>query len=428
MAKFNFNLREPESKRETPLNMVIRWNNQKLVYSTGLNINPQFWDKTTQRAKNTKRFAASPEFNESLSNIEAQVLKSFRDFENDNLKQPTIEELRERLNITTNRVNKPVQTDLFTFIEKFRSDSVNKVNRSTGKTFAVKTQTAYKQLHELLIEFSGRKRKPINFNDIDFEFYIDFVQFLTTEKEFSVNYIGKHIKTLKTILNDALERGITDNQKFKSKKFAVLKQETDSVYLNLEELEELGKVDFSNNPRLDRVRDLFLVGCYTGLRFSDLSKISEENIKGDFIELETQKTADKIAVPIHPVVNGIMTKYVETTGKAFPEAYSNQKMNEYIKEVCRLVKGLKSFVSVKENKAGVTYSKKYQKFELITTHTARRSFASNNYKLGFPMHIIMAVTGHKTEKSFMSYIKITPTEKAEVMRINWAKMSNLKVS
>ena len=445
MAKINFNLRDLRSEKPTPVNMVIRWDNNKLVFPTGQTITPIHWDYEEQRAlesnvnpkeknlnsiknKKGKKYIGHPEFNESIKKLELKVIKTFRDFENDNDRQPTIEEIRQKLNIVTDRTPKQTKLSLLQFITKFREEAKFKVNPRTGKTFASKTLTSYKQVNDLLIEFNKKRKRPIDFIDIDFEFYTDFVKFLTKDKEYSVNSIGKHIKTLKTILNEATERGINENVKFKSKKFVVFKQATDSVYLTLEELKSIEELKLSKEPKYDKVRDLFLIGAHTGLRFSDFTNIKNENIKNDILEIRTQKTGEIVAIPINDTVKNILSKYEGKYSTPLPPPMSNQKMNEYLKEVCKKVEDLKKFVSIRENKAGFTYSKNYQKFDLITTHTARRSFATNNFKSGLPVHVIMAITGHRKESAFLGYIKITPTENAEIMRLHWAKNSISKVS
>lgn len=435
MAKINFNLKETKEGKPTPVVIVIRWNNKILKYSSGETIDPIFWNYEDQHANtakpqkgakniNGKRFIEHPEFNRKLDNFKTDINNLFRSFENDNNRSPEVSEFRELLNIEFQRTAKQEPDSLISFAQKFKDEAKYKVNEKTGKTYAAKTLTSYKQVRDLLIEYSKTKKRQVDFKDIDFEFYSDFVKFMTIEKNYSVNSIGKHIKTLKTILNEATERGINENIKFKSKKFRVLKQVTDSIYLTLDELKEIEKVDFSNNPKFDRVRDLFLVGCYTGLRFSDFSNIKDHNINGDIIEIETKKTGAKVAVPVHPVVKNILSKY---KGEV-PKSLSNQKMNDYIKLVCKEVKSLQKIQPKKENKGGLTYSTNYQKFDLVTTHTARRSFASNNFLSGVPAQVLMKITGHKTEAAFLGYIKISPPENAEILKLHWAKLSNLKVS
>ena len=445
MAKINFNLRDLKSEKPTPVNMVIRWNNNTLVFPTGETITPIHWDfqeqqpltsnvspkdETENKVKNPKgkKYSGAPEFYESLKKLELKVIKVFRDFENDNNQQPTVEELREKLNVALDRTPKQTKLNLQSFITKFREDVKFKVNTRTGNTYSPKTHYSFKQVDELLIEFNKTRKRPIDFKDIDIEFYDDFVKFLTETKKFSVNTIGKHIKTLKTILNSATERGVNENVKFRSKKFVVLKQATDSIYLTLDELKSIEQLKLSKEPKYDKVRDLFLIGAHTGLRFSDFTNIINDNIKDDIIEIRTQKTGEIVAIPMNDTVKKILAKYEGKYSTPLPPPMSNQKMNEYIKEICKRVEDLTKFVSIRENKAGVTYSTKYQKFDLCTTHTCRRSFATNNFKSGLSAHVIMAITGHRKESAFLSYIKITPTENAEIMRLHWAKNSKSKVS
>jgi site-specific recombinase XerD len=199
----------------------------------------------------------------------------------------------------------------------------------------------------------------------------------------------------------------------------VVEEESDTIYLNENELNQLYNFDFSNNKRLERVRDLFLVGAWTGLRFSDFTRISKENIKGDFIEIEQQKTGKRVLIPLHSVVSEIWQKY----GEKLPPNITNQKLNDYIKEVCQKV-GITEHEQKAITKGGVKTSTRYEKWELVSSHTARRSFATNLFLSGFPTLSIMQVTGHRTEKAFMRYIKVTPEQHAVLLREHWAQNGN----
>lgn len=151
----------------------------------------------------------------------------------------------------------------------------------------------------------------------------------------------------------------------------------------------------SNHTHLERIRDLFLVGCWTGLRFGDLSRVKPENIKDGFIEIEQAKTMGLVIIPLHHYVTAILGKY----NGELPKAISNQKTNKYLKDVARMA-GLTDNVHITETVGSLQKSVKRQKWELVTTHTARRSFASNQYRSGFPAQSLMRITGHKTEKAF----------------------------
>ncbi len=443
MAKFNFNLKEAQlnidSPTETPILFIVRWDNKKLVYYTGETINPKFWqfDKTKdnyQRA--TRKFTSYHELNSRLNSISANAERLILNFESNNKRQPTIEELKELfINANLNGKEKgqePKETklDLFGSIERFISDSKTRTNDNTGKPLNEVTIRIYKRSRDLLLEFNKKRKKKIDFSNIDLDFYYDYTAFLTTTKKFSTNTIGKHIRTLKIFLNDATERGLNNSFAYKSKRFKIQGEKTESIYLNEKELQEIYELDLSYVPRLDRVRDLFLVGCWTGLRFSDFSTIAPENIKGDFIEIETQKTKNKVTIPIHPTVKAIMNKYKESSVNSLPPSISNAKMNEYIKEFAKEVTSLKETITSKTyTKAGLNVTENLNRYKLITTHTARRSFATNLYKDKVPAYTIMQITGHKTEKAFLSYIKVSNDEHAKILELHWKEKeyrNNLK--
>ena len=172
------------------------------------------------------------------------------------------------------------------------------------------------------------------------------------------------------------------------------------------------------------MRDLFLVGCFTGLRFSDFSILKTDQIKDGYIEIKEQtKTGNPVVIPIHKVVQNIINKHDGN----LPRAITNQKFNQYLKEVGIKVPSLHNHFDTTITKGGLKISKRLKKYELLTTHSARRSFATNEYLNGTPTITIMAITGHRTEKAFMRYIKLNPTDHAQLLKLHWEKRSNLKV-
>src|ERR1019366_6327808 len=126
--------------------------------------------------------------------------------------------------------------------------------------------------------------------------------YLTNRPTLSSNTIGDHIKRIKTVLNEATEKGINKNLAFRSRYFAKPSEAAESIYLTETEIVELEELDLTRDPKLERVRDLFLIGCYTGLRYSDCSILEPEHIKGGFIEISQIKTGGKIVIPIHDKV------------------------------------------------------------------------------------------------------------------------------
>lgn len=329
------------------------------------------------------------------------------------------------------------KTTLFSFIQEFIEKSKTKPNPKTGRPVSYKMQREYEATFKHLKNYATEKNKVIDFKDIDLNFYDGFIQYLqeahpikpTRSKEtdpkkpgnkkteggkLAVNTIGKKIQTLKTFLNSATEEKLNPYDAYKSKKFVKLSEESESIYLNESELTKLFEKDFKDRPGLERVRDLFLVGCWTGCRFSDISQIIPENISEGFIHLKQYKTGEKVIIPLHPVVTAILNKY---EGR-LPETISNQKFNKALKDIAEAAE-INEMTHKAITKGGVKVSTAYKKFDLVTSHTARRSFATNLYKSGFPSLSIMAITGHKTEDSFLKYIKVTPDEHAKKLQLHW---------
>ncbi|MBA7545998.1 hypothetical protein ES705_38380 [subsurface metagenome] len=132
-------------------------------------------------------------------------------------------------------------------------------------------------------------------------------------------------------------------------------------------------------------------------------------------------------IPINPIVKVIMEKYNEQYENSLPSEISNVQMNLNLKEIGRNMDVLQTYESITFVKAGKTINKKIKKCELLTTHTARRSFATNMYKAGIPTITIMAITGHKTEKAFLRYIKVTPDEHAKILMRYFQKQQKLRI-
>jgi integrase len=326
------------------------------------------------------------------------------------------------------------RVNLFSFIESFIKNSETRPNPKTGRPVSYKMRREYEVTFGYLKQFAEKKGRTIDFKDIDLKFYDEFTQFLQgsssnpkakdkkeRDKKLAVNTIGKKIQTLKIFLNAAKDENKNLFDAYKSSKFKSLTEEAETIYLTEQELSKLYKHDFSNNLPLDRIRDLFLVGCWTGCRFSDISQITPDNISKGFIHLKQYKTGAKVIIPLHPVVTAILNKY----GGTLPMATSNQNFNEILKDVARL-SGIDETTHKAITKGGVRVSTAYKKWQLVTTHTARRSFATNLFKSGFPTLSIMAITGHTTEKAFLKYIKVTPDEHAKKLQVHWNKR-HLKV-
>ncbi|WP_223549960.1 MULTISPECIES: site-specific integrase [Aestuariivivens] len=400
MGKAKFILKEPTSKTDTLIYLIFRYQYQRFKYSTGEKINPKFWNSTSQRVKATKQFTEHPEFNARLDKIQNGINNAFRKLLNDGI-QPNNTNLKEALEIElSDNIVKPKKLSLFKFIEDYIEES--KLNKSNGTIKVYNTTFTY------LKEYA-KKYKPIDFESITLEFYNHYLGFLK-KHNLSNNTVGKHIKTIKSFMNEATERGHNTNLEFRNKRFKTIREESDSVYLTVDELKKIEKLDLKASPRLEKVRDLFLVGCYTGLRFSDFTQINPENIvsSNTVIEIRTKKTGQRVSIPLHKTVRTILKKYKNK----LPKAYTNQTMNDYLKEVISLA-GIKEKIETTITKGGKVVKKPIPKHKLVSTHTARRSFATNLYLAEVPTISIMKITGHQTERSFLQYIRVSQKENAD---------------
>lgn len=251
--------------------------------------------------------------------------------------------------------------------------------------------------------------KPLNFDDISIDTYNDFVQFFYSHG-CGANYIGKHIKTFKTIMRQAREAGLHNNLDIERKAFKAISEPVDNIYLTETELESIFKLDLSKHEHLKVTRDVFLVGCYTAQRYSDYSHITKDNLKlysgNKAIELIQMKTGEKCIIPIRPELDAILQRYDYTLPKTY-----EQKVNKEIKQIGELAK-ITGIVSHEQNKGGMTMKTKVKKCDLIKTHTARRTGCTLMYLAGIPVIDIMKVSGHKTEKEFLKYIKVGKEETA----------------
>jgi integrase len=240
------------------------------------------------------------------------------------------------------------------------------------------------------------------------------------ELSFKVNTIGKHIGTIKLFMNEAIERGRTSHRGHLDKRFIKPSETVDSIYLTDAELMLMYELDLSDNPRLERVRDSFVFhATQTALRPIDWHRIKTgdiySNAEGDiFLRNVSVKTRIEIIAPIHGIGLKILKKYHGITKNGLPPLISDQKANLYIKEVAKLLPELNVEVEFQSTEKKQSHSK--YKWEYIENRTARRSFATNLVKFGkLTTRQIMLITGHRTEDSFLKYLKLTTQENAELV-------------
>jgi integrase len=423
MAKVSFRINQgrtvtdPTKKQK----ISIRYRSKEVNFeaSTGASVLLNDWDTSTQRIKNRSHVTNRLEINALLSNLE----KHFTDFEAEHKKIgiiPTREMVKNHFDSyfktpeTETTPDRPIT--FFEFVEDFIEKSKSKPNRNTKENAPVKIGTinSYLTALNLFMRYNNEVQK-FDFEDIDLHFYNKFSNWCDS-LNFTKGYKGKNIKTLKVFMNAAVKDGVTTNIKFRDSEFMVLRETADSIYLNLDELSRIWQLDLSEDTTKERARDLFLIGCFTGLRVSDYNNLKTSNIREidgiKLLSLKTQKTSTPVAIPLHPIVDAILTK-----NNGIPRRMYDQKINEQIKEIGRLA-GIDEMVETNTTIGGKLVTRRQEKYKLICTHTARRSFCTNAYLMGMDSLDIMAISGHTTEKDFRKYIKVTPEQRAVKMSQN----------
>lgn len=435
MANLNFFIKSTQKGKLVPIYVRFyhgrvkkgeKSNNKDwdLRLKIGQYADPAHWNKKKHCVGNFIDAPYKDDVNSNLRKLKDHVLEVFASYKGDVSKEWLTKVIDKFYNPEKYA---PEKVTLFSFIRDYIDKAPTRIKAKHKKPVGYKQIREYETTFRYLKEFAQYKGKTeIDFEDITLDFHGEFCQYLQTDrvnykivdgkrvkevfKGLQPNTVGKKVMTLKVFLNAATYRGINSKLEFKSEDFVTPSEDVKSVYLNEDELSLIGKLDLSDNKRLDPVRDLFLIGSWTGLRFGDWDKVRPENIEGNRLRITQAKTMRKVAIPLHPVCRAILNKY----SYSLPETKTNQEFNRCLKDICKLA-GIDTPWEYKD--------KIYKKWELVSTHSARRSFASNMYKRRIPIVSIMAITGHRTEKSFLNYISLTPEQQADIMADEFEKDS-----
>lgn len=327
---------------------------------------------------------------------------------------------------------------LVQFIDKYVTEIKSGARQTErGTNFSPNTVRSVKQALVQFQRFCKYKKKEYNFGDIDMQFYHDFTSYLKAEikdkkgtvlkEAYNVNTTGKCIRTLKNILSIAESEGLHYNSIWKDKKFKGTRIETESIYLTREDLNKIMKADLSKHGiGHDQARDIFMVGVWTAQRVSDYNYITKEQIythtkrwiedvpdpenpgqtKAEirtkeimYISLIQKKTGAQVSIPVSSELKGILEKY----DYCLPHL-EDQVINRYLKDICKEA-GLTESVEILETKGGTPVRNRYPKWDLVHTHTARRTGATLMYLSGMDLYDIMKITGHTTPVMLKKYIK-----------------------
>jgi len=308
------------------------------------------------------------------------------------------------------------QITLLDFINLFIRDS-EKGARLKDSQYQIEESSIkpYRTTRYHLEGFQKSVKKKIGISDFSQQLHDEFSDYLTEVLGLSKNSHSKYIMVLSQVVKYAVKLKLLPAAILTDVKFNTKREETDSIYLNESEIQLLMDFKGFNNKGEEQVLDIFVLGCYTGLRFSNYSNLNLDYLQQGVLTTIQQKTKKKVTIPIHPNVKRIIDKY---SGE-LPPCPTNQEFNRTLKDLGRRIPTLNvPFAKQITRRRRVTVEET-MKWEKLTTHTARRSFCTNMYLIGVPVPTIMAISGHRTEKSFRMYIKASGEEHADIMRKVW---------
>lgn len=436
--KITFNLKEP-NKAESLILLFCRWNGNLVKLSTRHRIECKVWNKEKQQCLFSKsRFS---EKTNSVSEKTNKFINALKDllcsyFESEKFNEGTtallsVKETLEHLIDTLVEAEK-VEADSLrqTPIDFFKKYVKQKrIDPHTGRYIAERTKIHQRTVINRLESFLNDTHLPNDFSTFTSKkFDSQFTEWCYTTKHYKQNTVYATYGVLKPLLNAAKEDGFNITETYKTLKGKC--NDVDAVYLNEEEINRIYHLDIPKlieegeidaKSTIEETRDLFVIGCWTGLRRSDLSRLNKAsfNIIHKTITVTAEKTKKQVVIPMHPIVLDLWQKY---NGK-FPSLRDKHRANVHIRECARHAK-IDDEVRIVENRGGVVSTLAYKKYQLIGMHTARRSFATNMYKRKFPTIAIMRLTGHTTESNFLKYIKVTPEENAAMMADEFFKCKN----
>lgn len=415
-----FYLKEPNGGKDTIIIIQYYISDEKKLfkYSTGEFIHPNDWDFNARLPK-TRKGAEGVR----LRKITAYIMQ-YNDLLVtliDNYKLNGERITREKLKGAFDKHFKMVEGDsevvfLTDFIDDFLKGIDGAINKNTGRAYSDSMKVQYDSINKILKEFERGLNGRIEVRDFNAAMNERFVMWCKDVMRYSVNSVGEFVMLVKVLLKKAKERGIGIADDLGD--FIVMKESSVSVALNEGEIDRLVAWDFSGDRRLENARDLMILGLWTGLRVSDVMNLPNIDPESKFIEVEPVKTRNtsgaKVVIPLHYHIRDMIRK------RGMPKPISDCVFNKCIKEICRAV-GFNDRVegSLMNPQTRRKESGLFEKWQLISSHTCRRSFATNLYLMNFPTLSIMKITGHTTEASFLKYIKVTPKEHAEKLLAHW---------
>lgn len=397
-------LRDKQANKPTPIYLMYHVSSEKknLRYATGLKINPKDWDFQNNYPKK-KKGAITPKIrvvSRKLSQYSATLETILTEFELSD-KKVTVSILKEELDVRI----KGKERKILGFF-----DAYNRMMEQMGIAGkAMTTIKQYRRVRNVVADFEKHTGYTVSFERMDMDFYYRFISYCRNVRDNHDNNIGRVVGRIKTFLRWARKEGYHNNDKFLE--WREFSYETDDISLTKEDVEKMENVELG--ARLDRVRDLFLIGVYSGQRYSDYSVFEKADIRNGMIVKRSKKMYHNSYIPIHSRLRALLEKY----NFSLP-VISSPKFNKYIKEVAE-VAGLDDDVKKTMRKGSEKVELRKKKHEMVCSHTARRTFITLSLKAGMQPKTVMIITGIKDIQTLNKYNKINEEEVKDSMFDVW---------
>jgi len=423
MGTLRFELRKDKKNKDgrAPIRIIYQIEGNRRYYPTGEKTFEENWDDKDQecvyykidrngkKAKGKLMEVDVKKLNDRLTDLRRDIEKiedRFQANETSYTPDAVIKELYSLKNPVAKK--DATSKELFAFIDEYiLANSKKRVKGSLS---------VYKSLKSHLQDFEKTTHKKVTFDKIDYKFFESFENYLMGLKkiivlkdedgnrlERSVSKlnnitIAKQLSTLKTFLSYARKRKIEVSTEYQTYKIE-RDTELEVVALTRHEFERLYSIPLKES--WDQVRDVFCFSCVTGLRYSDLKKLTRENIKGNWIYIKVKKTKKQLKIPLNPYSRNILEKYKNEL-RPLP-VISNQRSNEHLEKICKYA-GLNEMIPVDRMYGAELVSEKYPKYQLIRMHAGRKTFATLSLEKGMGAQTVMALGGWKDFKSFRRYV------------------------
>lgn len=406
-----------DKEKDSPdgkLRFRVRWGKNIVAFNLGYRVEPTKWSTDTQRCKNNtthgKKKVAASVINREIGRYEAAAERLFYQYEQENI-EPTKEQFKADF-LKEVRGIEPEKKDEKTFYQVF-----DEFVRDTGFKNSW-TKATYEKFHALKAHLDEYKNN-LSFDDFNEEGLNRFVAYLRDEAGLRNSTIDNQLGFVRWVLRWATAKGYNTIRDFETFRPKLKKAEHKVVFLDWDELMRVYNFQFAQNKGyLDRVRDVFCFCCFTSLRYSDVANLKWSDVGTDYIQVTTIKTNDTVKIELNDYSKGIIDKYRDAN---FPNnmvlpVISNQKMNTYLKEMGKVC-GLDTPITITYYKGHERIDEVHPKYELLGTHTGRRTFICNALMLGITPEIVMKWTGHSDYKTMKPYIDIADSAKKAAMEL-----------